>query len=197
MSIATALQALQTAKIDIANAIIQKNGIVNSEDGFSDFAACIGTIPQTSGEPSIPSEPIEPSEPVNFEIHKITLSNDLTASNSVLMTDVQFIKDHINDEGFTVAIIALTPPAPTDKAIGYSMRGNRPLIQKSGGYYYGVKFYANGSSPINQQTGKPLTETEWNGFPCVDATGKLFAHCNSSGNAFVAGDYLIMLAIIE
>lgn len=193
MSIAKALQALQTAKTDIANAIVAKNGVVNSGDGFSDFAACIGTIPQGSSEPS---DPVEPT-PSNFELHKITLSAALTASNSVLMTGVQFIKDHINDTGFTVAIIALTPPALTDKGIGFVQRGNRPLTEKSGGYYYGAKLYTNGSSSINQLTATKLTSVEWNGFPNVDSTGKLFAHCNTSGSSFMAGDYLIMLAVLE
>lgn len=44
MSISISLTALQTAKTDIANAITAKGGTVNPGDGFSDFAADIGTI---------------------------------------------------------------------------------------------------------------------------------------------------------
>lgn len=44
MSISTSLTALQTAKTDIAAAITAKGGTVGAGDGFSDFAADIGTI---------------------------------------------------------------------------------------------------------------------------------------------------------
>lgn len=44
MSISTSLTALQTAKTNIASAITAKGGTVGAGDGFSDFAADIGTI---------------------------------------------------------------------------------------------------------------------------------------------------------
>lgn len=45
MSIATQIAALQQDKTDIATAITNKGGTVNSGDGFDDFAADIATIP--------------------------------------------------------------------------------------------------------------------------------------------------------
>jgi len=54
MSILTEITRLQTAKSDIASAITAKGGTVNSGDGFSDFAADIGTIP-TGGSAPLPS----------------------------------------------------------------------------------------------------------------------------------------------
>lgn len=44
-TIAQSLTALSTAKNNIATAITNKGGTVNSGDGFSDFATDIGTIP--------------------------------------------------------------------------------------------------------------------------------------------------------
>lgn len=44
MSIATSLAALRQAKTDIAAAITNKGGAVNTGDGFADFAADIATI---------------------------------------------------------------------------------------------------------------------------------------------------------
>ena len=49
MSISTSLAALKTAKTDIANAITAKGGTVNAGDGFADFAADVGTIPEGGG----------------------------------------------------------------------------------------------------------------------------------------------------
>lgn len=49
MSIATSLAALQQAKTDIAAAITNKGGTVNTGDGFADFAADIATISAGSG----------------------------------------------------------------------------------------------------------------------------------------------------
>jgi hypothetical protein len=54
MSILTEISRLQTAKSDIASAITAKGGTVNSGDGFSDFAAAIGTITGAGGA-SLPS----------------------------------------------------------------------------------------------------------------------------------------------
>lgn len=45
MSIATSLAALQQAKTDIASAITNKGGTVNTGDGFADFAAAVTAIP--------------------------------------------------------------------------------------------------------------------------------------------------------
>lgn len=48
MSIASQISALQSDKTAIAGAITAKGGIVNSGDGFDDFAADIATIPAAS-----------------------------------------------------------------------------------------------------------------------------------------------------
>lgn len=48
-NIAENLQKLSTAKTDIATAIINHGGIVNSNDGFEDFANCINSIPTGGG----------------------------------------------------------------------------------------------------------------------------------------------------
>lgn len=56
MSISTSLTALQTAKTDIANAITAKGGTVAAGDGFSDFAADIGTITGGGGIPTPPED---------------------------------------------------------------------------------------------------------------------------------------------
>lgn len=50
MSIATQIAALQQDKTDIATAITNKGGTVNSGDGFDDFAADIATIPSGGGD---------------------------------------------------------------------------------------------------------------------------------------------------
>ena len=49
MSIASAIQRLQQASADIATAITDKGGVVNSGDGFEEFPADIRTIPTGSG----------------------------------------------------------------------------------------------------------------------------------------------------
>ena len=190
MSIATALQALQTAKANIASAITQRGGTVNSGDGFADFAACIGTIPQGSSEPSAPT---------NFEIHQVKISTNLTGSGQTLLSGVQFIKDHINDAGFMVMIIPIALLATGTAGVGFAYRGNRPICEKigGGGYYYGVKTGSSGSSVSNQNSGNPLKTAEWNGFPSVDSTGRLYVNCNTTSGAYPAGDYLVMLAVLE
>lgn len=190
MSIATALQALQKARTDIANAITQRNGTVNSGDGFVDFAACIATIPQGSSEPITPS---------NFEIHKVTVSSALTGSGKTLLSGVQFIKDHINDDGFMVIIVPITAVPTGTSGVGFAYRGNRPMCEKigGGGYYYGIKTGSNGTSITNQNSGNPLTTAEWNGFPSVESNGRLYVNCNTTSGAYPAGDYLVMLAVLE
>lgn len=193
MSIATALQALQQAKTNIASAITQRGGTVNSGDGFSDFAACIATIPQGSTEPS---EPVIPSVPVNFEVHRVTVSTTLTGSNKTLLSNVQFIKDHMNDEGFAVIIINVTPIPYGTSGVGFVYRGNRPICGRSSGYYYGAKVYGSGTSQGAQLTSNPFSATEWNGFPGVTATGNLFVNCNTTTGAYIPGEYLVMLAVI-
>ena len=187
MSIATSLQALQKAKTDIANAITQMDGVVSSGDGFADFAACIGTIPQGS------------TAPVNFEIHRVNVPTTLTGSGKDLLTGSQFIKDHINDEGFAVTIINVTPLPWGTAGVCFAYRGNRPICVKasSGGYYYGVKTYSGGSSVGNQSSGNPFPTAEWNGHPNADSTGRLYVNCNSTNGAYPAGDYLIVLAVVE
>lgn len=51
-TIAQSITALATAKSNIATAITNKGGTVNSGDGFADFAADIGTIPTGMSLPS-------------------------------------------------------------------------------------------------------------------------------------------------
>ena len=50
MTIASQIAVLQQDKTDIATAITNKGGTVNSGDGFDDFASDIGTITQLKGE---------------------------------------------------------------------------------------------------------------------------------------------------
>lgn len=190
MTIATALQALQQAKTNIASAITQRGGTVNSGDGFSDFAACVATIPQGSSAPSTP---------VNFEVHKVKVSTKLTGSGQTLLSGVQFIKDHFNDPGFMVIIMPVTTLPTGTAGVGFAQRGNRPICEKigGGGYYYGVKTGSNGTSVSNQNSGNPLTTAEWNGFPSVDSTGRFYVNCNTTSGSYPAGDYLIMLAVME
>ena len=57
MSIATSLSALTTAKTDISAAITAKGGIVNTGDGFSDFATDIATI--TGGSSGVYTSPAD------------------------------------------------------------------------------------------------------------------------------------------
>ena len=187
MSIATSLQALQKAKTDIANAITQMDGVVGSGDGFADFAACIGTIPQGS------------TAPVNFEIHRVNVPTTLTGSGKDLLTGSQFIKDHLNDEGFMVLIVRASYVPTGTAGVGIVYRGNRPLIEKigGGGYYYGVKHQTNGTTAGTQLTSAKFPTAEWNGFHNVDSTGRLYVNCNTTSGVFLAGDYLIMLAVME
>ena len=185
MSIATSLQALQKAKTDIATAITQMDGVVGNGDGFADFAACIETIPQGS--------------PVSVEIHRITIQTALTGTGKNLLTGSQFIKDHYGDIGFTVAVINVTPLTWGTAGVGFAYRGNRPMLAKasSGGYYYGTKAYSSGSAVGFQATGADFSTAEWNGHLNVDSTGRLYVNCNTTNGAYQAGEYIIMLAVIE
>ena len=62
MSIATNLQRLVTAKSDIAEAIIEMGGTVNSGDGFEEFPADILTIPTPPPTATIYGYHVNPSE---------------------------------------------------------------------------------------------------------------------------------------
>jgi hypothetical protein len=95
-TIAEDLTRLQSAKTDIANAIIAKGVTLSPEDGFEDFSSAIAAIPTS---PSITVEPLSVStngtyiassgaayNPIEVDVQPNLMSKSITVNGTYTAT---------------------------------------------------------------------------------------------------------------
>lgn len=132
-----------------------------------------------------------------FEVHKITVASDLSSGYNVLLSNNQFIKDHYQDDGFVVTITPLTPPASgVAGQICYCYSANRPYCYTNDEDVCQIRVITNATAVSFSRGTSKANEASYNGFLYVNSAGEVKMQ-NTASVVLNAGDYLIMLAVVE
>ena len=130
---------------------------------------------------------------VPFEVHKITIANDLTSGENILLANNDFIKNHYTKEGFSIQLISLTANT-TGPAVSYAYNGNRHFHNDVCGVM--AVLTASGGNGNRHTTGNCYT-VNYGNIPYVDANGNVKQINTTTNGLLRAGDYLIILSVAE
>ena len=138
---------------------------------------------------------------VLFEVHKITVGDDLVSGIHTLLKENQFVKDNLFNAdgtlatGFIVQLINLhTAPQGTSQ-VGYGYGGNIGLLPSGDTFTYGYALYrtATGSPAIYHKYTKVNTHSS-GGVPYVTDDGSVCVVGDAKA-VITQGDYLLILSV--
>ena len=164
------LDAMASGVHDVFNAGVREGKSNGYDEGF------------IAGKASVP-----------FEVHKITIATDLVSGNNTILSDNEFVKQHCDNENFTIQLISLTPQSG-EIAIGYAYHGNRMVV----GSYYGLSMQSNTTGQITKVTGGRADSGGTHGIPYANKeSGNVIIPNNTASGVLKAGDYLLILSVAE
>ena len=131
-----------------------------------------------------------------MEVHRITIAEDLTSGYYTILENSDFVKEHGNKDGFVISLTALTPAVVGTPAVGFGYACNRVLVQEGTSNYSVLSFYTTASGRNVKTHNTKANATVYNlGVPF--ATGGNVRVNPSATYPLLAGDYLLMMAVVE
>lgn len=133
-----------------------------------------------------------------MEVHRITIANDLTSGSHILLAGSDFVEEHRNKDGFVLSLTSLTPAAAGTPAVAFSRSCNRVLVQEGTYKFSSLCFYSTGSGrSVKTQNAMANQEVYNLSIPyAYGNNGDVYVN-SSTTYPLLAGDYLLMLAVVE
>lgn len=135
-----------------------------------------------------------------MEVHKITIAEDNAGSANVAtwwLKDNDFVKKHYADPGFMLQLISLQAHAEGD-CVCYAYNGNRRMMALGESLVCGYRISRTATNTSNVGTTTDNCYTgNYQGVPYAKSDGSVVSIHKTGSSALKAGDYLLVLSVVE